>query len=202
MFNYKNIYIDDWYSIIGPKEKSDGNLKKYNLALSDYYFNEKTIEKAEVRMQKFVLNYFKSSKIDVVCASDLMDQLIVSNLMAEEEDIPFLGVYNACASFASGVISIANMIQSKGAKRGVYITSSHNLSAEKQFRFPIEYGAVKPKRSTFTATGAVGVSLNNTSGKIKIISATLGKVKDSYVKDAFNMGGVMAISAIATFKEH
>ena len=30
MFNYKNIYIDDWYSIIGPKEKSDGNLKKYN----------------------------------------------------------------------------------------------------------------------------------------------------------------------------
>ena len=31
MFNYKNIYIDDWYSIIGPKEKSDGNLKKYNL---------------------------------------------------------------------------------------------------------------------------------------------------------------------------
>lgn len=39
MFNYKNIYIDDWYSIIGPKEKSDGNLKKYNLALSDYYFN-------------------------------------------------------------------------------------------------------------------------------------------------------------------
>ena len=41
MFNYKNIYIDDWYSIIGPKEKSDGNLKKYNLALSDYYFNEK-----------------------------------------------------------------------------------------------------------------------------------------------------------------
>ena len=202
MFNYKNIYIDDWYSIIGPKEKSDGNLKKYNLALSDYYFNEKTIEKAEVRMQKFVLNYFKSSKIDVVCASDLMDQLIVSNLMAEEEDIPFLGVYNACASFASGVISIANMIQSKGVKRGVYITSSHNLSAEKQFRFPIEYGAVKPKRSTFTATGAVGVSLNNTSGKIKIISATLGKVKDSYVKDAFNMGGVMAISAIATFKEH
>lgn len=202
MFNYKNIYIDDWYSIIGPKEKSDGNLKKYNLALSDYYFNEKTIEKAEVRMQKFALNYFKSSKIDVVCASDLMDQLIVSNLMAEEEDIPFLGVYNACASFASGVISIANMIQSKGVKRGVYITSSHNLSAEKQFRFPIEYGAVKPKRSTFTATGAVGVSLNNTSGKIKIISATLGKVKDSYVKDAFNMGGVMAISAIATFKEH
>ena len=50
MFNYKNIYIDDWYSIIGPKEKSDGNLKKYNLALNDYYFNEKTIEKAEVRM--------------------------------------------------------------------------------------------------------------------------------------------------------
>ena len=30
MFNYKNIYIDDWYSIIGPKEKSDSNLKKYN----------------------------------------------------------------------------------------------------------------------------------------------------------------------------
>ena len=113
MFNYKNIYIDDWYSIIGPKEKSDGNLKKYNLALSDYYFNEKTIEKAEVRMQKFVLNYFKYSKIDVVCASDLMDQLIVSNLMAEEEDIPFLGVYNACASFASGVISIANQLIDK-----------------------------------------------------------------------------------------
>lgn len=202
MFNYKNIYIDDWYSIIGPKEKSDGNLKKYDLALSDYYFNEKTFEKTEVKMQKYVLNHFKTEKIDVVCASDLMDQMIVSNLMAEEEDIPFLGVYNACASFASGVISIANMIQSKGVKNGVYITSSHNLSAEKQFRFPIEYGAVKPKRSTFTATGAIGVKLNNIAGKIRIVSATLGKVKDSFVKDAFNMGGVMAISAIDTFKEH
>lgn len=202
MFNYKNVYIDDWYSIIGPKEKSDGNLKKYDLGLNDYYFNEKTFEKAEVKMQKFVLNHLKDSSIDVVCASDLMDQMIVSNLMAEEEDIPFLGVYNACASFAAGLISIANMIQAKGVKNGIYITSSHNLAAEKQFRFPVEYGAVKPKRSTFTATGAVGVKVTNKEGKIKVVSATLGRVKDSYVKDAFNMGGVMAISAMDTFKRH
>lgn len=202
MFNYKNVYIDDWYSIIGPKEKSDGNLKKYNLGLNDYYFNEKTFEKAEVKMQKFVLNHLKNSDTDVICASDLMDQMIVSNLMAEEEDIPFLGVYNACASFAAGLISIANMIQAKGIKNGIYITSSHNLAAEKQFRFPVEYGAVKPVRSTFTATGAIGVKVTNKEGKIKVISATLGRVKDSFVKDAFNMGGVMAISAVSTFKEH
>jgi len=176
MFNYKNVYIDDWYSIIGPKEKSDGNLKKYNLGLNDYYFNEKTFEKAEVKMQKFVLNHLKSSDIDVICASDLMDQMIVSNLMAEEEDIPFLGVYNACASFVESMLIGANFISSKQINKVCLLTSSHELTSERQFRFPIEYGSLKAKYTTITATGSVGCVISNEKTKCKIISSTSSNI--------------------------
>ena len=56
MFNFKDIYINEWFSIVGPLEKNS-KLKNYNLAMNDYYYGESTIEKAEVKMQNVVLNY-------------------------------------------------------------------------------------------------------------------------------------------------
>ena len=202
MFNYKNVYIEEWFSIVGPKAK-ETNLKKYNLSINDYYFNESTFEKAEVKMQKVILNYFnRNSKPSVLVASDLMDQMTSSAIGAKNVSIPYLGLYNACASSVSGLITIANMLSFKNIKDGLFITSSHNLTAGKQFRFPTEYGAPVPKRSTITATGAIGIKLTKKETKYKIVSSTLGMVTDSYVKDAYNMGAVMAPSAVRTIIDH
>ena len=82
------------------------------------------------------------------------------------------------------------------------MTSSHNLHAEKQFRFPIEYGAPKPTTTTFTATGAVACLLTKEQTNIKIESYTIGKVIDMGCKDASHMGAVMAPAAANVIMSH
>lgn len=202
MHNFKNIYINNWFSVVGPLEKNS-NLKNFDLSMSDYYFGEDTFEHAELKMQKMVLNYLlRLNKPNLIIGSDLLDQSIISNMNLINRAIPYLGIYSACASSVAGIITMANYIQSKNIKEGIYITSSHNLTAEKQFRFPIEYGAPKPKRSTFTATGCIGMVISNKESNIKVINGTLGTVIDSYVKDAHNMGAVMAPSAVNTLLMH
>ena len=202
MFNFKDIYINDWYTIVGPIEKKT-NLKKYNLAMNDYYFGEKTFEKAEIKMQNIVLNnLLKTHKPDLIMGSDLLNQMIITNMSLLNRNIPYLGIYSACASSIGGIINLASLVDSKKIKEGIYLTSSHNLNAEKQYRFPIEYGAPKPKRSTFTSTGSVGFTISKIPSKIKVLNGTLGCVIDSYVKDVFNMGAVMAPSAVDTLERH
>lgn len=201
MFNFNNIYINNWYSVVGPYEKN--NIKKYNLGFDDYYFGEKTIEQAEIKMQKITLDYLTSLvKADIVLGSDILDQMIISNLSMLNRNIPYLGIYSACASTTAGMIILASFIQSKNINKGLFITSSHSLNAEKQYRFPIEYGAPKPRRATLTATGCVGFSVSTQKSNIKIVNGTFGCVIDSYVKDAYNMGAVMAPGAVDTLLKH
>lgn|SRR5574344_556496 len=202
MADFKNVYINNWFSIVGPLEKHS-NLKKYDLALNDYYDGEETIENCELKMQKTVLNYLlKNTKPDLLIGTDLLDQNIITNMNLTNRNIPYFSIYSACASSCASLFTLANLINSKSIKNGLFITSSHNLTAEKQFRFPIEYGAPKPKRSTFTATGAIGISISNKPSNIRILNGTYGTVIDSYIKDAFNMGAVMAPAAVDTLIRH
>ena len=202
MFNFKDVYINDYFSIVGPLE-AKSNLKGFNLSMDDYYFGEKTFEKAEVKMQNIVLdNLLKKSKPDLVMGTDLINQMVITNMSLKDRNIPYLGIYSACASSTGGIINLASLIDSKKIKEGLYITSSHNLNAEKQYRFPIEYGAPKPIRSTFTTTASIGLTLSKKPSNLKILNGTIGCVVDSYVKDVFNMGAVMARSAVDTFIRH
>ena len=131
-----------------------------------------------------------------------MNQMVITNMSLTDRSIPALGIYSACASSVAGLIDLAIFIGSRKIKEGLYITSSHNLNAEKQYRFPVEYGAPKPKRSTFTTTGSIGITLSKNPSKIKLINGTFGCIVDSYVKDVFNMGAVMAPSAADTLERH
>ena len=131
-----------------------------------------------------------------------MNQITATSFNMRDYNIPFLGVYSACASFPESLLILANMVDSKFLKKGIAITSSHNLTSEKQFRFPIEYGCLKPKRSTFTATGAVSTLVSNKVSKVKVESATIGRVIDYGIKDPFNMGAVMAPAAASTIVNH
>ena len=131
-----------------------------------------------------------------------MNQITATSFNMRDYNISFLGVYSACASFPESLLILANMVDSKFLKKGIAITSSHNLTSEKQFRFPIEYGCLKPKRSTFTATGAVSTLVSNKVSKVKVESATIGRVIDYGIKDPFNMGAVMAPAAASTIVNH
>lgn len=200
-FKYKDVYLNDVYSIAG-KYENNKNLKDVNRYLKDFYDGEKTIEDCEIKMISEVLNYLKSSKTELIVGGDLMNQLTATNSSVTNNDISFLGVYSACATFCSSIIILANFIQGKNIKNGISIVSSHNLCSEKQFRFPNEYGANKPSYTTFTTTGSVGVTVSKVPSNIKVVSSTIGSVVDMGIKDANNMGAVMAPAAVNTLMEH
>ncbi len=200
-FTYKDVYINRFYSIAG-KYENNGVLKNVNKYINDFYYGEKTIEDCEIKMQKEVLKDLVNNKTELIAGGDLMNQITATSSSVNELNISFLGLYSACATFLSSIIILSNFIQGKFIKEGIGITSSHNLSSEKQFRFPVEYGAIKPEYSTFTCTGSVGCTISKYPSKIKIKSSTIGSVVDYGIKDANNMGAVMAPSAVKTLIDH
>lgn len=204
-FKYENVYIKDYETIAGPNEKK-GNIT-YQNTISDYYFNEEKIEDAEIKMQNLCLtNIIKrnklNNKIDLLIGGDLLNQIAITSYNIVNRNIPFLGVYNACATFNESLIILSNMIEQKEIKNGLAITSSHSLNAERQYRFPIEYGSPKKSYTTVTSTGAACCLLTPEKTDIKIESSTIGTVLDYGIKDVSNMGAVMAPSAANTLHNH
>ena len=204
---FSNIYMEDYYSIVGPVEK-DSRLKYYDMALNDYYFGESTFEKAEIKMQKLAIDNilnkhnYNTNNIDLLIGGDLLNQISATSYNAKNYDIPFLGLYSACSTFTEGLIVGANFLSNNGFKKALIITSSHNLTAERQFRYPVEYGSPKAFTSTITSTGAVSTLLTKEKAKIKIESATIGRTVDLGVNDVNHLGAAMAPAAATTLKQH
>ena len=206
---YKNVYVQETSTIAGVYE-SKGPLKKYydKTYEKDLYFGEKSWEKAEIKLLKESIDTLlektktKDKEVDLLIAGDLQNQIAASNYTMRNLNIPFLGIYNACATSAEGLIIASTFIENKQAKKCIISTSSHNMVAEKQYRNPTEYGTPKPDTATFTVTGSASIMLTSTKTSIKIESSTIGKVIDKGVKDANHMGAVMAPAAADTIYRH
>ena len=206
---YHNVYLGDTYTIAGIYEKH-GPLKKYfDLTYDkDLYYGCDTFEAAESKMlSDSISKLLHKTKlidkdIDYLISGDLQNQISSSNYAIADFNIPFLGVFNACATFGEAIIIGANFIEGRMAKNIIAATSSHNMVAERQFRNPTEYGAPKKKTTTFTATGAASLLLTSKKTKIKLMSTTAGMVMDGGINDVNHMGAVMAIAAADTIKRH
>jgi len=208
-YKYNNVYVVNTACIVGHYEGS-GPLGKYfdKIYDKDLYFGEKSFEKAEVKLAKDSINLLldkcniKQDEVNLLISGDLQNQLAASDYMAREFDIPFLGIYNACASSAEGIIIGSGLIDGGKINNCICSVSSHNTAAEKQFRNPVEYGAPKPKTSTFTCTGGAAIMISNSKSKIKVESSTIGRVIDLGISDVNNMGAVMACAAADTIYHH
>ena len=206
---YNNVYVKDAYTIAGMYE-SDGPLRKYfdKCYTDDLYFGEKSFEKAEAKLLSDNIrnildkNKLKDEDIDLIVSGDLQNQISASNYAIRNFNIPFLGVYNACATSSESIIVASSFIEGKKIKNAIASVCSHNTSAEKQFRNPNEYGAPKHKTATFTATGSASLLLTNEKTDIKIESATIGRIIDLGQTDVNNMGAVMAGAAADTIYKH
>ena len=206
---FNNVYIKDAYTIAGVYEK-DGPLKEYFDFIydKDLYYGCDTFEKAEEKMLSNSISKLISraklidSDIDYIISGDLQNQIAASDYAMRDYNIPFLGIFSACATFGEGLAIGANFIEGKQAKNVIVATSSHNMVAERQFRNPTEYGAPKKKTATFTSTGVASLLLTNKKTNIKLTSATIGTVQDKGITDVNNMGAVMAIAAADTIKRH
>ncbi len=197
-FKCKGIYLGNSSTISGQNEKINTKF-----TIKDYFDGEKTTEDTEVKMQKIVIkDMLKSGQVDLVVSGELSNQIGISNKVMSEFGISHLGIYSACASYTEGLIVSASVLGSTQLKRALTVVSSHNLNAERTFRFPIEYGAPRRITQNFTATGAVASLITKDPTNVKIESCTIGKVIDFGMKDANNMGAIMAPSAANTLIEH
>lgn len=207
-FKYKNVYIGETSTIAGPYEEKGPLGKYFDHSISDFYIDTKTWEQAESRLIENSVNLLlgkikkTSEDIDVFISGDLLNQITASSYAASKLKIPYLGIYNACATSVEGLIIGSNMIEAGQIKNCICTTSSHNNAAEKQFRYPVEYGGPKPKTTTFTTTGSASAYLTNTPSEIKVESATVGTVQDLGIKDVYHMGAVMAPACADTIYKH
>lgn len=203
---FNNVYIKETATVAGPFV-IDGSLK-YDDIYEDFYDGEDTFEKCEIKELLKCIDILldksnmKYKNIDLAISSDLMNQITISNYVYEKLDIPFLGIYNACASMCEGILIASSILDRYKNKNAIVTTSSHNMTAERQYRNPVEYGAPKPKTTTFTVSGATALMLTNEKTNIKVESATIGKVIDMDINDTFDMGSVMTPSAAYTLNEH
>ncbi len=189
--------------VVGPKE-SEGPLgKEFDRCFDDSIFGQDSWEQAESTLQRTAVQLALSKKnirqedVDVIFAGDLLNQCTASSFGLIGFDIPFVGVYGACSTMALTLINSAIYVDSGAAKNAVAVTSSHFCSAERQYRFPLEYGGVRPPTSQWTVTGS-GAAIVTKDGNIRIDSCLIGKIIDMGVKDANNMGAAMAPAAADT----
>lgn len=203
-FNRK-VYLASAAAIVGQKE-GEGPLRGcFDQVVEDPFYGVETWEAAESKfvretallaMEKAGL---EPEQVRYAFAGDLLGQLIGASFGVKELEIPFVGLYGACSNIGLALALGAMTIDGDYADHVLCAASSHFCSAEKQFRFPLEYGNQRPQSSTWTVTGCGAFVLSGKAKEdqkgIQIKGATIGKIVDYHVRDAQNMGAAMAPAA-------
>lgn len=207
-FIFDNVYIISKSVVTGPKEKEGPLGKLFEYSFDDIHCREDTWEKAEMALVKkakeIALNKIglTSSDIDFVIGGDLNNQIAVTSYAMKESFIPYIGTFAACSTLTENLILASILVNSSLAKNVLCLTSSHNATSERQFRYPTEYGGQKPLTMTFTTTAGCAYVLSSTPSKIMITKGTIGKIIDVGLTDAQDMGRTMAPAAVVTFFNH
>lgn len=201
-------YLYSGFSMVGPLE-SKGPLKDYfDVCFKDDTLKEKTFEKAERKLLENIVkgviqkSDINASEIDFMFGGDLLNQIVSSSYTARDLDLPFIGLYSACATMAESLAIGAIFVDNGLAENVVCATCTHFSSAERQYRFPLELGNQRPPTAQWTITGGGASLLSNKPSKIKITAVTFGKVIDYGIADVNNMGAGMAPSACDTIEQH
>ncbi len=208
------VYILNSASIVGTKEGQGPLGLLFDKVGRDDMFGCKTWEEAESTLQKEAVGLalekagLRPEDISYIFAGDLLGQSMATSFGISSYQIPLLGVYGACStcgeSLALGAMSIAGGFADKVA----CVTSSHFASAEKEFRFPLDYGSQRPLSATWTVTGSGAFVLSDEpegggrKARARISAMTVGKVVDYGLKDSMNMGACMAPAAASTLEQH
>ena len=200
-------------SVVGKKE-GEGPLGEYFDRIEvDPMLGKKTWEQAESELQTRTTSLvieksgLKKEDIRYYFGGDLLAQLIATSFGVMDMEFPMFGIYGACSTMGEAM-GLGSMVVDGGFADHIVVTaSSHFASAEKQFRFPLEYGNQRPYSATWTVTGCGSVVISQNTGNkrikgkkplAKITGMTTGKIVDMQFKDSMNMGAAMAMAAMDT----
>lgn len=193
-------------AVVGRKEKEGPLGKAFDHWHEDEYCGLDSFEKAESLLQKEAMKYaFEKAQIsekdlDFVFAGDLLNQCIGSGYSLRDSGVQFFGLYGACSTMVEGLILSAMAVDGGFAETCAAVTSSHFCSAERQYRFPLEYGAFRPQSAQWTVTGAGCAVVTSHGEGVRIDRACPGAIVDMKITDMANMGGAMAPAAALTLK--
>lgn len=198
--------IESTGTIVG-KTEAEGPLGKwFDIQSDDSYFMQKTWEQAEAVMQKTALQKalekggLDSGMLDMVFSGDLENQIIASSFGVKALAVPFVGLFGACSTMAQGLALAGLFVESGAAGRTAAVTSSHFCTAERQFRYPLEYGGQRPPTAQWTVTGSGAAIVSsdelcqNRSAPV-LKAARFGIITELGIKDISNMGAAMAPAA-------
>jgi len=190
--------IISYGSVVGKKEHEGPLSKEFDYYTTDSFFDEKTFEKAESKLQRTAVQIaldkagLKPTDIDKIFAGDLLNQCIGSSFGLRELGVPFIGLYGACSTMALSTALASLFVDCGAAEKTIAVTSSHFCSAERQYRFPLNYGSQRPQTSQWTVTGSGALIIGKEGNGPIIESAFFGEIKDLNVTDTNNMGAAMA----------
>ncbi|TCK92437.1 stage V sporulation protein AD [Natranaerovirga hydrolytica] len=195
-------------SVVGQKE-GEGLLGQYfDKIIEDPMYGEENWELAESKFQKvasqLAINNAKLTINDIryIFAGDLLSQLIATTFAFKDFQKPLFGLYGACSTMGESLQLAAMCVDGGFAPYTLAVTSSHYCSAEKQFRFPLEYGNQRPPTTTWTVTGSGAIVLGRQGKGPRVTYITPGKIMDYGIKDPMNMGACMAPAAADTIYQH
>lgn len=194
------------FGSVAGKMEGEGPLGSYfDLIDQDPLFGMETWEEAESKMQTLACQMaiqkagLKNTDIRYLFGGDLLSQLIATSFGIISLEIPMFGIYGACSTMGEGLSLAAMTIDGGFADTTMAVTSSHFAGAEKQFRFPNNYGNQRPLSASWTVTGSGSIVLSKNKSKndigVDVKGITTGKVVDYGVKDSMNMGACMAPAA-------
>lgn len=192
----------------GPHEAQGPLANDFDLLHADLLLGQDSWEKAERTMleeasEKAIEKAgLTKDKIQFYLGGDLMNQIISSSFAARTLGLPYIGLFGACSTSMESLALAALLVDKQSAEYALAATSSHNATAEKQFRYPTEYGSQKPPTAQWTVTASGAAIVGRSGLGPRLTAATIGRVVDMGITDPFNMGAAMAPAALSTIEAH
>ena len=197
--------VSAFASVVGQKE-ADGPLgRRFDAVEPDARAGQDSWEKAESAMLRRAIDMAAEragGAPGCVLAGDLLNQCAGSAYAVRGLAAPFFGLYGACSTMAEGLGLAALLVDGGYFESAAAATGSHFCSAERQFRYPLEYGGVRTPTAQWTVTGAGCVVLSREGAGPYVTRFTPGRIVDAGIKDMANMGAAMAPAAYDTLKRH
>ena len=191
-------------SVAGVKEACGPLKEDFDVLLKDDAFGADTWEAAESKIQHQAFQValskakLESTDIDYILAGDLMNQCVATHYGIRDFGVPFLGMYGACSTMVESLLVASALVAGGFGKNVAAMTSSHFCSAEKQFRYPLEYGSQRAPTAQWTVTGGGCAIVSDKGSDIFVTHGTVGRIVDFGITDILNMGAAMAPAAIDT----
>ncbi len=189
-------------SVVG-KNESEGPLgDKFDLVYSNDGIGQSSWETAEsellfqakkIAVEKAALDI---EDVNIVMAGDLLNQCTASTYANRNSGSPFVGLFGACSTMALSLALSSVFVDGGYVNYALAAVSSHFCSAEKQFRYPLEYGCQRPPSAQRTVTGAGAFIIGkNKKNEVLIPRVYFGQIVDLGITDTSNMGAAMAPAA-------